>query len=528
MGQHYPFPTYRDGVKEASNRIRKAFAAGKRFVIFDAALGSGKSSVAVEFSREFKTPILTPTKLLQQQYADTKEFNLEYVIKGKSNYKCGLPLYNETTCDEAICCSDATAADGAADTNWEEAIVAAERPANALKQRCVQAGICEYYGLIAQIGNRPGAIMNYDLFFHIKKNNGRREGIDMGECLVMDEAHQLIGKIKDIFGYKMSNATAMRLLGQEAKRTTNESVVAWLGRLVQIAATQKNKELDRKKISSLTSFMLGLDRLLKLDITNDKKFFIDDKSIEIDIKPLNMKYLKGLVFAPFNKILMMSATFPPNFCELLGITDDEVEHIHVASTFPKENRKVYVAKDMPVLNYKSELTKDHPVVVGISRLIEKHKNDKGIVHCSNYNFFNQLKKVFEKNHRFIWVERGENKTISLTKHSKSDQPTILVSASMTEGVDLKDDLSRFQIMVKLPFPTLDDYTKKMMKIYSNYYENIVATNITQAYGRAVRTPDDHADFYILDGAIVRLLSNKRIFSKYFMEALVVADADKFI
>lgn len=522
MTGFYPFPTYRPGVKEATVKIRKAFEAGKRFVVVDAPTGCGKSGMSVDFAREFKCVILTPTKLLQDQYASTKEFEQEYIVAGKSNYQCGLPAYPETRVDEAICCSAASAIDGADDTPWADAIKASENPQQAVKLRCSQAGICEYYGLINSIGKKPGAVLNYDLFFHIKKTPGGREGVDMGEYLVMDEAHQLINKIKDIFGYQLSNSGAVKILGGEAKRNTPEAPHDWLKRLQILATVKLTGETDRKAVALLNKFQMRLGKLLQLDIMDASKFYIEDKQIEIEIKPLNMKYLKNKIFHPFKKVLFLTATPPSNFCELLGITPDEVEHIAVPSIFPKANRPVRFATDMPTLNYKTEFNKEHPVIRGISSIIEKHKGDKGIIHCANYKFFNQLKGIFGRNARFIWVEQGQDKVAVMSKHASTSKDSILVSPSMIEGIDLKDDLARFQIMVKLPFPMLDDYTKKMMAIYPGFYESAVAMNIVQAYGRAVRSEKDHAVFYILDGAAQRYVREKKWFSTYFTEALEMA------
>ena len=42
------------------------------------------------------------------------------------------------------------------------------------------------------------------------------------------------------------------------------------------------------------------------------------------------------------------------------------------------------------------------------------------------------------------------------EHLVSKDPTILVSPSLMEGIDLVDDLSRFQIIVKVPYASLGD------------------------------------------------------------------------
>ena len=481
---------------------------------------SGKSGYATAFARSEKCAILTPTKVLQTQYSTTPEFKVEYPIFGKSNYKCGLEPFKHLTVDQAICCSDRTVRDYAQDTPWPKEMKAGT--AQGLKAKCANAGRCEYYSLIQNINSRPGAILNYDLFFHLKKKPMVKEGIDFGESIVFDEAHHLMAKSKSVFGYKIVTPVVVKLFGADAKRRANEEPHVWLSRLVLIASEMLKKESDLKNVPELYKFHINASFISQLDIEDPSKFFIDDQGETVEFKPLNFRYLKNIIFYPFKKILLLSATFPRNFCTIFDIKDEEIEIINVPSTFPKEKRPTYFMQDLPALNYKSELGPSHPTIKAIQEIIEKHKDDKGIVHCSNYSFFKQLKKVFKGNNRFVWVEQGDNKTQHLTKHGKSSKGSILVSPSMLEGVDLKDDLARFQIMVKLPFPTLDDYTRRMMAIYKDYYENEVATSIMQAYGRAVRSQDDHAKFYILDGSFGRFVNRKDLFSKYFMEAIKIS------
>jgi Rad3-related DNA helicase len=58
----------------------------------------------------------------------------------------------------------------------------------------------------------------------------------------------------------------------------------------------------------------------------------------------------------------------------------------------------------------------------------------------------------------------------LNKHIDSVNATVIVSSSMVEGVDLKDDLSRFQIIMKIPYPSLaSNKIKKRMKTNKDYY-----------------------------------------------------------
>jgi Rad3-related DNA helicase len=94
---------------------------------------------------------------------------------------------------------------------------------------------------------------------------------------------------------------------------------------------------------------------------------------------------------------------------------------------------------------------------------------------------------------------------------------------MTEGIDLKDDASRFQIICKVPFPYLGDkLIKKRMNKFPGWYNLQTAKTIVQATGRSVRNEKDHAVTYILDADFNRFLrNNERLFPKDFLNCLVM-------
>ena len=72
---------------------------------------------------------------------------------------------------------------------------------------------------------------------------------------------------------------------------------------------------------------------------------------------------------------------------------------------------------------------------------------------------------------------------------------------MTEGVDLKDDLSRFQIICKVPFPYLGDkLIRKKMNKWNWWYDLQPAKTVIQSVGRSVRSETDTAVTYILDSS----------------------------
>jgi Rad3-related DNA helicase len=93
---------------------------------------------------------------------------------------------------------------------------------------------------------------------------------------------------------------------------------------------------------------------------------------------------------------------------------------------------------------------------------------------------------------------------------------------MTEGLDLKDHLGRFQIITKVPYPYMGDkVVQARMKKNPGWYAYKTLLTLIQAYGRATRSETDSSVTYILDGAFDRLISgSKKVLPKWFVEAII--------
>jgi Rad3-related DNA helicase len=81
---------------------------------------------------------------------------------------------------------------------------------------------------------------------------------------------------------------------------------------------------------------------------------------------------------------------------------------------------------------------------------------------------------------------------------------------MQEGVDLKGDLSRFQVICKVPYPYLGDkVVKKRMHKWRWWYDYETLKTVVQSIGRSIRSEDDHAITYILDDDWYRFASKHK-------------------
>jgi Rad3-related DNA helicase len=155
----------------------------------------------------------------------------------------------------------------------------------------------------------------------------------------------------------------------------------------------------------------------------------------------------------------------------------------------------------------------------VEEILKNHKNEKGIIHCHTFKIANFLKRNIKSNR--LLIHNSENREQILRKHIDSKKPTVILSPSMAEGVDLKDDISRFQIICKVPFPYLGDkLVRKRMNKWKWWYPLQTAKKIVQSAGRSVRNSEDHAVTYILDSDWGYFFSrNKEFFPDDFKDVI---------
>ncbi len=98
-------------------------------------------------------------------------------------------------------------------------------------------------------------------------------------------------------------------------------------------------------------------------------------------------------------------------------------------------------------------------------------------------------------------ESGDNRNDVIEAFTNDVKPRILISPSSTEGLDLKEDLGRFAVFVKVPFGNLgDQWIKRRMELSTEWYQRQALINIIQGGGRVVRSKDDWGKVYILDAS----------------------------
>jgi hypothetical protein len=197
---------------------------------------------------------------------------------------------------------------------------------------------------------------------------------------------------------------------------------------------------------------------------------------------------------------------------------EQAAFISLPTPFPVENRPVLVSSigKMSASEIENTLPK---LAEAIRRILATHPNEKGIIHCHSYKVSSYIMKNIKS--KRLLTHKSEDREDVLNQHISSKEPTVLVTPSMTEGVDLKGDASRFQIICKVPYPYLGDkLVQKRMRKWSWWYPLQTAKTVIQSLGRSIRSSDDFAVSYILDSDWNRFYGqNQDMFPDTFKEAV---------
>ena len=244
-------------------------------------------------------------------------------------------------------------------------------------------------------------------------------------------------------------------------------------------------------------------------------FIVDKKFKSITIKPLDIsEYIQQFFVTPFQ--IFMSATIDKeSFCENMGIPSDQVAMVDTPySPFPVENRKIEFLNTAG-LAYNTSKENEDKVISKIDEILSKHKDERGIILTSSKtrckNIIANISPENKKRIRICHSRNKDGKTQDevIKEHSESKNG-VLLSSSLWQGVDLKDDLARFQIISKIPYP---NYTERWVaakrKRYSRWYTSQTLVKLLQGFGRSIRNEKDWAITYVLDSAVQRLLTESR-------------------
>jgi len=113
----------------------------------------------------------------------------------------------------------------------------------------------------------------------------------------------------------------------------------------------------------------------------------------------------------------------------------------------------------------------------------------------------------------------------LKKHFETEEPTVIVSPSMGTGVSFDNDKARFQIIAKIPYPSLASQKNKMRQSTNpDWYSWKTVAGLIQMTGRSVRSDVDYADTIIIDGGFGDIIKySSQFLPEWIQDAIKVVN-----
>lgn len=224
---------------------------------------------------------------------------------------------------------------------------------------------------------------------------------------------------------------------------------------------------------------------------------------------------------------LMSATLGnlDVYLNLIGADDwvnnDSVNAFEVPSTFNFDESPIYYSSKCK-MSFREKAASMPLLIDCITKICNIHKGEHGIIHTGSYSLskdiYNQLPADIRRRIVFYDSSKGKNESITTFKGYAGK---ILMGPSILEGLSFDDDLSRFCIIAKVPYPSLgDNLVRAKMDIYDDWYAYTTINSIIQGVGRSIRSKDDYAKTYVLDGCFADLYAkNTNLFPQYFKDRL---------
>jgi Rad3-related DNA helicase len=152
----------------------------------------------------------------------------------------------------------------------------------------------------------------------------------------------------------------------------------------------------------------------------------------------------------------------------------------------------------------------------------EHKEGKGLIHAT-YGISAMLKATHLGSHPRLIFHTNKDKK-GRFKQWQNTEDGVLVGCGMTEGINLKNDMGRWQLITKVLWPHLGHpvvIAKRWGENGENWYNWQAAKDVIQSYGRICRWPKDFGETRIVDSSFINLYNRHRgLFPNWFKEAVL--------
>ncbi|MHC4616347.1 MAG: helicase C-terminal domain-containing protein [Planctomycetota bacterium] len=460
-----PLETWREGQVEAIENILATDVLG-----YEGPTGFGKTAVymavALKLAKEGKrTVILTATKRLQDQIA--RDYGPVFggragrvaVMKGKANYNCEVEIAGYKKCVFGQC----------------------------------KRSECEYKKALREALRSKIVVTNYSYWLATTDEEG---SLFKPDFLVCDEVHNLH---KIVLKTLQVSIKGLKLKVDPLKGVA----IGWVLAEQEKAFGKAQKAKGERGIAAAVKRGLKLRKLGELLTYRDRGLcelaYEEERELIYTSDPKEL-LSPGAVTGGVEKVLFMSATLPH---WIKSWTTSAVKRQR--STFDLKNRApVYYLAGSPTLNYRSGLGDWGKVAENIVKICATRGGRNGVVHVNSYaqaqTLFTLLQRALP-NHAVFSMQNSIFGASTFEIFQNCEQPAVLITPVMKEGMDFAGDTARFQVIAKIPFANPHDQVNNdHCKAIRGMAEGEVLLAMQQMIGRIMRGPGDWGETFILDSA----------------------------
>jgi ATP-dependent DNA helicase DinG len=502
--------------------------AAPRVFVVEAPPGVGKSHVAMALAHwSGDAYLLTSQKLLQDQYE--REFGADLqLVKGRDNYRC------ERYPDEPV-------------------------PTSRGMCRRPRGPACQCPYARAKAAALAGPVFCTNLSYFATLRYWRAEQLRKRRLLVVDEAHGLEGQLVNVFTVAFPPGESAAWFGgplprlddaEDYRKLLSDHLERMEGQLESLDRALEGlrpafvspehflsmppSRAEQELLAERETLETALARIRFFVDAEDREWVVrypPEPSATLELVPLTVTSMARELLTESAELVVLSSAYLGHrsaLAESLGLDEAAVRSFSSESPFPLAQRRIQY-RPVGALA-KATLARLEPALFAeVAAILAEHPREKGLIHAPSYAAGRRLVADLTARgpalaRRIIWVESAEAKTRALELHRASPAPTVLVSPSLREGVDLPDDFLRFQVVTKMPYPDLGDpWTAARQARDPRWYALETAKALVQAYGRSCRHADDYGVTYVLDAQFERFLARYRVLlPEWFLDAVYAA------
>lgn len=394
--------------------------------------------------------------------------------------------------------------------------------------------------------------------------------------LLVDEAHNLVSRSKDMYSADIYKSNILRLrrllthIKPSARKVINDlikiidtygdfyerpkflelkeipnDIIEATYRVTSKIETILKENIVFKERSEVMQLYFDISRFNKISTFFNKNFrfilsYTDDECrLFISCLDASEFILNTIKNRAFGTIFFSATMYPLDYYKML-LTKNIGENIIIPSPFDKNHLKLIIRNDVST-KYQMRNSSITPIIESINALVS-YKKGNYIVFFPSYEYLNLVYDVIDNPNYDIIIQSKDmtqeerEQTLNLFhKNDKTQVAFFVMGGSFSEGIDYIGDMLSGVLIISVGLPMVNEannllvaHFDEVLKDGFNYaYTYPGFTKVVQAVGRVIRTESDLGVAILLDSRF-NTLRYRQLMPKEWSNRVIVDNTDEII